>query len=75
MTNVAEFDGRSKPQQPHTVSPPNAVLTKSELADYLRLSERTIDRADLPVVYLGDRSPRYLLGSVLDELKRREVLP
>jgi len=54
---------------------PIAVLTKGELADYLRLSERTLDRLDLPVVYLGERSPRYLLGSVLDEMKRREVLP
>ena len=53
--------------------PLHAVLTKEEIAKYLSVSIRQIERLDLPVTYLGDRTPRYILRRVLEELERREV--
>lgn len=51
--------------------PRDAVLNKQELAVALKTSPRVVGRMDLPVVYLGDRSPRYLWGQVLDTLASR----
>ena len=53
--------------------PLHAVLTRDELAEYLSVSIRQIERLDLPVTYLGDHTPRYILRRVIEELERREV--
>ncbi len=55
------------------VPPPEAVLTKSELAVQLKISERQVERQDFPTVYLGDRTPRYVWRQVLETLERRAI--
>ena len=58
-------------------SPPvfarEAVLTAEQAAAGLQVSRRQFSRLDMPVVYLGDRTPRYLWGQVLDHLAERTV--
>lgn len=51
--------------------PRETVLTKAEVAAALRVSERSVDRMDLPTVYLGHRTVRYVWGQVLDTLAER----
>jgi hypothetical protein len=47
------------------------VLTPDELAAALHVSVRTIERMDLPTVYIGTRTRRYLYGQILDVLAER----
>jgi hypothetical protein len=53
------------------IFPREALLTKRELAAALRVSERTVERLDLPTVYLGTRTVRYIYGQILDTLASR----
>ncbi len=46
------------------------MLTKSELARWLKVSERTIDRLKPPCLMLGDGARRYLVSDVLTWLHR-----
>lgn len=55
------------------VYPREAVLTIQQVADALQLSCRTVERLDIPCAYLGSRTRRYIWGSVLDFLKKRQV--
>jgi hypothetical protein len=48
-----------------------SVLTIKEVAAALRVSVRTVERSDLPTVYLGGRTRRYVWGQVLDVLTSR----
>lgn len=48
--------------------PREAFLTAEEVARALRVSVKTIIRADLPTVYLGKQTPRYHWGTVCDTL-------
>ena len=36
--------------------PLHAILTRDEIAEYLSVSKRTIERLDLPVTYLTKKS-------------------
>lgn len=49
----------------------DAVLTIDELAAALKVSVSTIERADLPTVYFGARTKRFIYGQVLDILAKR----
>jgi hypothetical protein len=49
----------------------DAVLTIQQVASALGVSVRTVERADLPTVYLGKRTRRFIWGDVLDALKGR----
>jgi hypothetical protein len=51
--------------------PRDTVLLIGEVADALRVSEKTIQRARFPVAYVTDQTPRYVWGQVIDELMRR----
>jgi len=51
--------------------PREAVLTIQEVAAALRVSVRTVERSDLPTVYLGGRPRRFVWGQVLDVLAER----
>jgi hypothetical protein len=51
--------------------PRDTILLIGEVADALRVSERTVIRAGLPVSYNTDQTPRYVWGQVDDELARR----
>ena len=50
---------------------PLTVFTHPELAQWLKVSERTLDRLKPPALPLTDGCRRYLLADVLDWLKRR----
>lgn len=59
----------ARPLQPLT------VLTKPELARWLRVSERTLDRLRPPALPLTDGARRYLLADILKWLDaRRHVI-
>jgi hypothetical protein len=55
--------------RPVVAYPETAVLDKQQLAAALGISERQIDRLDLPCVYLGTQTPRWVWGQVLALLK------
>lgn len=50
--------------------PPDAVLTPELLAEALHVAPKTIERSDLPFVYVG-RQRRYVWGQIVDTLRRR----
>jgi hypothetical protein len=45
------------------------VLDSKEMCDALKVSIATLNRMDLPTVYLGKRSRRWVWGQVLECLK------
>lgn len=51
---------------------PEAVLTTEQVCAWLQISERQLQRLDLPVIRLGKRTIRYHVGTVLDHLKRKQ---
>jgi hypothetical protein len=50
---------------------PLQVLTRRELAAWLKVSERTVDRLHPPAMSLGEGTRRYLLRDVLTWLDAR----
>ena len=56
---------------PVEAPPETAMLTKEQAAAWLQISERQLERLNLPVVMLGKRTPRYHVGSILEHLTRR----
>ena len=50
---------------------PEAMLTKEQACAWLQISPRQLERLNLPVIFLGKRTPRYHVGTVLEHLKRR----
>ncbi|MHB1097823.1 MAG: hypothetical protein ACYC3F_16820 [Gemmatimonadaceae bacterium] len=56
---------------PHITYSREAILTAEEMAAVLKISVRQLDRQDLPCVYLGNRTRRYVYGQVLDALMER----
>jgi hypothetical protein len=65
---------RRRPYVPFTelpTYPREAVLTIEELAEVLRVSTRQIERLDLPTVYLGAHTRRFIWGTILDTLAER----
>jgi excisionase family DNA binding protein len=51
-------------------APAEDVLTVDEVAAWLKVSRRTVERMDLPFAKVG-RVRRYVRDQVLDYLKRR----
>lgn len=51
--------------------PREAILTVEEVAKALRVSVKTVQRLDLPTVYLGKQTPRMIWGQVFDILCER----
>ena len=51
-----------------TTYPRDAVLTVKQLAEALGVSLRTVERMDIPTIYLGKRTRRFIWGQVLDAL-------
>ena len=50
---------------------PFTVLTRPQLATWLKVSERTLDRLQPPALALSDGVRRYLLSDVLSWLQSR----
>lgn len=65
-------DARQEQLRPAVTYPRDAVLEIEHVAHACSVSVSTIERADLPCFYLGNRR-RYLWGQVLDELARRAI--
>lgn len=61
----------SPPDLNVTAYPETAVLTIEQLAAALQVSVRQAERLDLPCVYLGTRTRRYVWGQVLETLRKR----
>lgn len=53
---------------PTITYPRDAVLTIRQVAEALGVSTRTVERIDLPTIYLGKRTKRFIWGQVLDAL-------
>jgi hypothetical protein len=51
--------------------PSDAVLTAKEVCDALKISLATLDRINLPTIYIGTRSRRYSWRQVLQTLEGR----
>jgi hypothetical protein len=51
--------------------PRDAVVTIDEVAAALRVSVRTVERMDLPTVYCGRKTRRYMWSQILDTLAER----
>ena len=60
--------GRSEPAP--TSYPPEAVLTIQQVAQWLGVSRRTVQRLRIPTVRLGHRTIRYRAEDVLQYLQR-----
>lgn len=54
-----------------TTYPRDAVLTVKQLAEALGVSVRTVERMDVPTIYIGKRTRRFIWGQVLDVLAQR----
>lgn len=67
MADTAE----NEPTNSAVTYPRDAVLTIRQVAGALGVSTRTIERIDLPTVYLGKRTRRFIWGQVLDALAGR----
>lgn len=66
-----------RPRQVSELEPigysPETVLTLPEVARWLRISERQAERMNIPCFYLGDRTRRYLVKTLVEFCEKREV--
>ena len=53
--------------------PPEAILELPHVAAWLRVSERTVERLDIPFALLGARTKRYLARDVIAFLEKRSI--
>lgn len=51
--------------------PPEAVLTNKQVAEYLQISARSVQRLPLKTITLGYRTVRYRGQDVLDYVERK----
>ena len=68
----AGAEGREPVNKRRAITPgPLTVLTRPELARWLKVSERTVDRIQPPSLPVTDGVRRYLVADVLDWLRER----
>lgn len=60
MIRAAGLDARVRVAQ----LPDDVVLTRQEVADWLGIKPRQVERLGIPVLNLGRKSPRYLKRDV-----------
>lgn len=53
--------------------PDTAVLTRSEVAAWLQVSQRQVGRLAIPMLDCGERNARYLKGDVVRWLETRRT--
>lgn len=58
-------------RSPSAVYPETAVLDKRQVCEALGISERQLERLELPRVYLGNNTPRYIWRQVLATLEEQ----
>jgi hypothetical protein len=54
---------------------PDAILTAAEVAAWLKITPRQVQRVGIPCVRLGPRTPRYLGRDVLAWLETQRQAP
>lgn len=59
--------------KPVVAYPETAVLELGHVAAWLRVSERTVERLDIPFALLGKRTKRYLARDVIEYLEKKRV--
>ena len=52
---------------------PEAILDIYQVAEWLQVSTRTVERLDIPPVFLGTRTKRYLGKDVLKYMEQRKA--
>jgi len=62
-----------EPEGPVFAYPETAILEIAHVAAWLRISERSVERLDIPFALLGKRTKRYLAKDVLEYLAKRRV--
>jgi hypothetical protein len=60
-------------KQQGSTSPPEGIMTRDEVAAWLKVAPRQIDRLGIPCIDLGKKTKRYLVKDVAAwlESKRR----
>lgn len=53
--------------------PPEAILNIEQVAEWLQVSVRTVERLDIPCTFLGTRTKRYTGKDVLKYLELRKA--
>lgn len=53
--------------------PPEAVLNIKQVAEWLQVSVRTVERLDVPFSLIGKRTKRFVAADVLAFLAARQV--
>ena len=53
--------------------PPEAILSIEQVAEWLQVSVRTVEKLDIPCVFLGTRIKRFLGRDVLGYMEQRKV--
>jgi len=53
--------------------PETAILEIAHVAAWLRISERSVERLDIPFTLLGKRTKRYLARDVIEYMTKRRV--
>jgi hypothetical protein len=53
-----------------TALPPDTILTRDEVAKWLKLNPRQIERLGVPCMDLGRKTKRYLVGDVMAWLQQ-----
>ncbi len=62
---------RRDPERLVITYPPEAVLSADQVARALGVSVRQIERMDLPTIFLGARTRRYVWRQILEALEGR----
>jgi hypothetical protein len=50
---------------------PQTILDAAQCAEWLGISVDSLERSDIPIAYLGERTKRYLVGAVIAHLERQ----
>ena len=51
----------------------NAILTAAQVAEWIGVSMRKFERMDVPCIYLGTRTRRYLAKDVIRWLEKARI--
>src|SRR6185312_4296248 len=71
IADARERASEAKQLRPVVSFPPDAVLDVGHVAAALGVSPRTVERLDLPCIYLGAHIRRFLWSDVLAALRAR----
>lgn len=65
--------GAFEVEGPVLAYPETAILEIAHVAAWLRISERSVERLDIPFTLLGKRTKRYLARDVIEYMTKRRV--